>query len=388
MGRHQATSLLAVIAAAALMLAGCSEEEPTAGTFSKASTMGTPRAYHAAVRLKDGRVLVVGGASEFTEYQLTFSRTYLRSAEVFDPKANQWTAVSPMSEPRGQPLLFVLPNGNVIAIGSTWSSTEGASGELASCEIYDVPSDRWDPAPAMRYASVYRVFSQLADGRVFAAGGPAKEYTDIASRPREAEVYDWVANAWIPIAPTPVPMACNNAFTLPDGNVFLPRCAVEDPDGYRYQSFMWDPTSDTWEGAAPDACPTDSSSFLQFEDGQILQDCVSKSFVYLPAERSWRALGTSEPSWRWRTPLLHGRVLLLNMPNDEAYETGTSVFDPWSGESRNGDPMPVWREANTYTTTLLTDGRVLIVGGKTHEWTGEVSMTWHGSATADIFTPQ
>jgi Kelch motif len=50
------------------------------------------RAKHAAVRLSDGRVLVVGGMSD--EPKATFSKT----AEVYDPAADRWTRIASIPE--------------------------------------------------------------------------------------------------------------------------------------------------------------------------------------------------------------------------------------------------------------------------------------------------
>ena len=55
--------------------------------------MGTPRYGHTAVRLLDGRVLVVGGANHDEENDT--------SAEVYDPDSGTWSATGNMVRPRG-----------------------------------------------------------------------------------------------------------------------------------------------------------------------------------------------------------------------------------------------------------------------------------------------
>ena len=65
----------------------------TAGTWIPTGTMGTPRSGHTAVRLLDGRVLVVGGANHDEENDT--------SAEVYDPDSGTWSATGNMVRPRG-----------------------------------------------------------------------------------------------------------------------------------------------------------------------------------------------------------------------------------------------------------------------------------------------
>ena len=54
-------------------------------------TMGTPRNGHTAVRLLDGRVLVLGGSSDGSG---------VTSAQLYDPFSGTWTATASMANPR------------------------------------------------------------------------------------------------------------------------------------------------------------------------------------------------------------------------------------------------------------------------------------------------
>jgi hypothetical protein len=53
--------------------------DPAAGTFSYAASLNTPRQFHAAVLLKSGEVLAMGGY----ESQLGSRLGYLSSAELY-----------------------------------------------------------------------------------------------------------------------------------------------------------------------------------------------------------------------------------------------------------------------------------------------------------------
>ena len=64
----------------------------TTGVWIATGSMGTPRSGHTAVRLLDGRVLVVGGAD---------SDENDTSAELYDPDTGTWSATGNMLRPRG-----------------------------------------------------------------------------------------------------------------------------------------------------------------------------------------------------------------------------------------------------------------------------------------------
>src|SRR3712207_1266527 len=57
--------------------------DPKTGTFSPTGPMSVPRLFHAAVRLNDGRVLILGGETE--------GNVTLASAEIYDPKTGTFT---------------------------------------------------------------------------------------------------------------------------------------------------------------------------------------------------------------------------------------------------------------------------------------------------------
>ena len=64
------------------------------GTFASVGDMTIPRHKHDAVRLRDGRVLIVGGSDERDDAGL------YRSAEIFDPRTNTFHATGRLHEGR------------------------------------------------------------------------------------------------------------------------------------------------------------------------------------------------------------------------------------------------------------------------------------------------
>jgi hypothetical protein len=64
--------------------------DPNTGACLEAAPMSIPRARHAAVLLRNGLVVVIGG----------ISRAPTASVEVYDPQLNEWRLAAPLDQPR------------------------------------------------------------------------------------------------------------------------------------------------------------------------------------------------------------------------------------------------------------------------------------------------
>jgi ABC-type dipeptide/oligopeptide/nickel transport system permease component len=132
--------------------------------------MSVARSRHAAVRLPDGRVLVVGGTDS--------SNHGLRLAEVFDPRTDSWKPVRSMAVARAYPGAQLLADGRVIVFGGS------DSGVLyASAEIYDPANDVWSAAPDMPIATDGLSSVRLANGQIVVIAGRQLEVYNPAGVP-------------------------------------------------------------------------------------------------------------------------------------------------------------------------------------------------------------
>jgi hypothetical protein len=84
--------------------------------------MSVGRDSPSGAELRDGRVLVAGGAA---------GKKVLRSAEIFDERRNRWVAAAPMLQARAAAPALLLRSGNVLVCGGSWYGTV-----LNSCELY------------------------------------------------------------------------------------------------------------------------------------------------------------------------------------------------------------------------------------------------------------
>ena len=76
--------------------------------------MDSPRIWHTATLLSNGKILLAGGFTNFgTGYLAT------RTAEVFDPATGSSKAVPSLTRSRGLHTATILPNGKVLIVGGT-----------------------------------------------------------------------------------------------------------------------------------------------------------------------------------------------------------------------------------------------------------------------------
>ncbi len=107
--------------------------DPAFGTFTPTGQMTTVRAFHTATLLSDGRVLIVGGDAGTWSYDGPF----LASAEIYDPKTGTFSSTGSMATPRAWQAATRLADGRVLVAGG-----ENARTDLASAEIYDPKTAR------------------------------------------------------------------------------------------------------------------------------------------------------------------------------------------------------------------------------------------------------
>jgi uncharacterized protein (DUF2147 family) len=140
--------------------------DPATGKFALTGSMIEPRGSHTATALKDGRVLIVGGGSGHYP-----SQTIYRSAEIFDPATRKFTLTGETSVGRHKHAAILLRSGKVLVVGG--SDNRDWHGEYASAEIYDPASGTFSatgPMSTPRF-KLPEAVTLLPNGRVLVAGG-------------------------------------------------------------------------------------------------------------------------------------------------------------------------------------------------------------------------
>jgi len=141
-----------------LAVRGSSSElyDPVADSVTPGPTPVGGRRNHTAIALPDSRVLITGGYSS--------TGAALRSAEVYDPATNRFSAVGSMVSTRIGHVL-VLVNGVVLVVG-------GPSNPMATFgEVFDPFSGAFRRVGDMSVGREGPVANLLRDGRILIAGG-------------------------------------------------------------------------------------------------------------------------------------------------------------------------------------------------------------------------
>jgi Kelch motif len=151
--------------------------DPSTGKFTQTDTMAEARAAHTATALKDGRVLIIGGSSGHYPSQNVY-----RSAELFDPVTGKFSSAGQMTVGRHKHAAILLRSGKVLIVGG--SDNRDWHGEYASAEIYDPATKTFAGTGTMNTTrfKIPAAVALLPNGRVLVAGGgPYAELFDETS---------------------------------------------------------------------------------------------------------------------------------------------------------------------------------------------------------------
>jgi hypothetical protein len=129
--------------------------DPAAATWLSVGDTISVRQKHAATLLRDGRVLITGGAPDDQWHPM-------RSAEIFDPYTNKFTAVADMELARFKlpAATAILKNGEILVAGGA-----------AEVEIFDASTGRFSRSGSVGEPHYFAAATALNDGRVLITGG-------------------------------------------------------------------------------------------------------------------------------------------------------------------------------------------------------------------------
>lgn len=310
--------------------------DPKTNRWSAAGEMRDARTEHSAALLEDGRVIVTGGLNENLDMVST--------AEIFDPETGGWSEHGNMRTIRRGHFTLPLHDGRVVVVGGSGRAMGGlgilanisASGALVSTEIYDPETNQWSQANDMREGHSGGLALVLNDGRVLVAGG-YNQAESLAS----SEIFDPRVGEWTRTKSMARKTFANAASVLADGSVlFTGGFGISRPGGgIPPGSEIFDPKTNGWR-RAPDT----------------VHGRMGHTNTLLPDGRIVTVGGSTA----------HGPVSTAEYMNPETLS--------WSELA----PMSVKR--SKHTATLLHDGRILVAGGSmgrtvevyrpdTNEWT-------------------
>jgi Galactose oxidase, central domain len=258
---------------------------------------------HTATLLHSGRVLVHGGKAIISQQP----QQTLRTADLYHPDTNEWTATGSTAIERAFETATLLPNGFVLVVG----------GDQIETEIYDPSTESWSFTGSLNDARTQHAATPLQDGKVLVVGGQPSG--------RSAEIYDPATQAWTATGKLNEPRDSQTATLLSDGRVlvvggFAPFAFSEfNVELYHPHTFAWTRAEGLLSGARYGHTAT------RLPDGKVL-------------------VAGGSP------------VLGTNLPL-----TSCEIFDPVTGHwVTTGD---LNEPRMFHTATLLWTGNVMVVGG-------------------------
>lgn len=228
-------------------------------------TLTPDRTSHSAVRLRDGRVLLVGGTSTVTGQAADMRTSQLVDATTSPPTFTDGGTLNGAALRSG---LALLADGRVLV-------TTKVDGVETGTEIYDPGTRQWTLAAPRLHRRDNHVTVALSDGRVLVFGGSVLDSSGTRVFPPAAELWDPETEEWSEV---PEPLAHrlsvqNGVAVLPSGKVLVAGGITDWPDGRVVMTTLvevFDPESVTWSIDGALARPRGHHTVTLLADGRLL----------------------------------------------------------------------------------------------------------------------
>jgi N-acetylneuraminic acid mutarotase len=337
--------------------------DPATGVWSPVASLTHARFGHSALVL-DGKLLVLAGND---------GTSALASAEVYDPATGAWSSAGALAQAREHHTATLLPGGKVLVVGGRHDGKP-----LVSAEVYD-PSGSSPPASSsvgpLAQAREYHTATLLTDGRVLVAGGRSADDSSLVS----TEVYDPVARTWSPKDSLKQARERHSAVLLPGGKLLVVGGFVKlsTSSGSVSSAEIYDPLTKTWSSASSLQTARFDFTATLLPGGRVLvaggkvrdstgivPEAITE--VYTPAAGAWAPAGALSQGRRDHTTTLlpDGKLLVVGGRDRQANVFATvDVYDTAKGTWSSTSALKLQQARDGHTATLLLDGRVLVVGG-------------------------
>ncbi len=350
---------------------------PARGAFIATGPMVHPRAQHAATRLADGRVLVVGGVDE--------NAIPVATAELYDPGTGRFSSTGSMARSRNYPVATLLPDGRVLVTGGI----DDGGTALASAELYDPTKGSFSETGSMAYPRVNFTANLLPDGRVLIAGGQPSQNSVLPVA--AAELYDPSTGTFTATGSMQEARYSHTATLLSGGRVLIAggdgAMRSSSPAARPLSSAeLYDPATGTFSPTGSMAQGRDDFTATLLPDGHVLVPGGGGAEIYDPDSGKFIPSFTASLGIYSHTATLlsDGRVLVAA----DTWQAGVSatfdVYDPTTGTSSPTGSFLQLR--SSYTATLLSNGHVLIAGGSFPVTVGDTSF-FSALASAELYDP-
>lgn len=229
--------------------------DPATQTFTATGDLNQPRRDATATQLGNGKVLIAGGTDG--------PGAALSTAELYDPLTGQFTLMT-MQSPHGQHTATLLNNGKVLLVGGTDAGREA--------ELFDPTNGNFVVTGSLLQARARHSATLLGDGRVLVIGGDANGVSIGA-----AEIYDPATGRFSRAGKMSVGRSSHVAALLPSGMVVVAGGYALSLDGdgqpeinTYFSAESFDPTAVSFGPAASLEGARGESTTTALADGHIL----------------------------------------------------------------------------------------------------------------------
>lgn len=341
--------------------------------WAKTGSLTTSRAFFTATLLKNGKVLVVGGANT----DAAQAEEALRSAELYDPVKGTWSRTGALQVGRSSHTATLLNSGKVLVVG-------GESG--GTSELYDPSTGRWERTASMATPVAGHLSTSgrpghtatlLKSGKALVVGEPAAG----------GETYDPLTGKWTKTSELPAPRSSHTATLLKTGKVLvvggLQGSKPEEP--YASPS-VYNPVTGKWENASASGGRRFGHTAVLLQSGKVLVaggqtdpasggpsgavDITGRTVaveMYDPVADTWAVTGPLPfvPVFHEASALRNGSVLLVGAPYTNAAEAppvAGAIYDPAFATWAKVATGVVEAKPFELSMTVLDNGKVLLTG--------------------------
>ena len=196
--------------------------------------------------------------------------------------------------------------------------TAESTAPLATAEIFDPATGRWEPTAPLRVGRGGHATARLGDGRVLVAGG-----WDGRTGTARTEIFDPAMGTWTAGPELPDVVDGHSAIELPDGGVLV-------------------------------------------AGGQARPEVATAAAVVISADGRLRSVGSLHQARFKHTmvPWANGTVLVIGGTSDDrSLLKTTEIYDPRAATFRPGPRLTNARYKVDGSAVRLPDGRVVVAGG-------------------------
>jgi hypothetical protein len=205
--------------------------DPSRNRWNRVGDLHTGRISPSAVRLTDGRVLLVGGSVVREDLATAVAGQNpfqpVATTELYDPSAKTWSTAGDLSLTRGGLALAALPDGAALGVGGCfYPQNQAGVTALSAAELFNPGTARWTLTRSPPEGRCSPSAVGLADGRVLVIGGIVEQPNGFGTSPN-ALLFDSRTGAWVsagsPIASGGFPIAGPAGIAPPPGSPALLR---------------------------------------------------------------------------------------------------------------------------------------------------------------------